>query len=85
MAVFWPPRDLVIMACPAKLAIYDVCHQYIVCTRAHRETNFRVANIAFEADAVKPVWKDYRPHALFFCPFVEYYISVFGTGGRRYQ
>ena len=72
-----PPSVSVVMASAAKLSFPDVCHEYIVGTGAHFETDFTVAYIAFEADAVKPVRKDHRAHSSFFRSLVEYYITIF--------
>ena len=55
IAFLWPPGDLVVMASAAEFSILDVCHVYIVRSGAHLETDFSVAYIAFEADAMKPV------------------------------
>jgi len=71
------------MASAAEFSILDVCHVYIVSTSAHLETDFSVAYIAFEADAMEPVRKDHRTHPGFFSPLVEYYIPVFGKDGGR--
>ena len=68
------------MAGAAELSILDVFHVYIVGTRTHLETDFGVAYIAFEADAMKPVRKYHRTHPGFFSSLVDYYIPVFGTG-----
>ena len=66
------------MASTAVFSILDICHVYIVSTSAHPETDFSVAYIAFEADAMKPVRKDHRTHAGYFSSLVEYYVPVFG-------
>lgn len=83
MAVLRSPSDLVVMASAAEFSVYDVRHEYIVGTSAHRETDFGVAYIAFVADAMKPVRKDHRTHSCFFRSIVKHYIAVFGTDGRR--
>lgn len=80
IAFLRPPGVSVVMAGAAEFSILDICHGYIVGTRAHLETDFSVTYIAFEADAMKPVRKDNRAHPGFFCPLVEYYVPVFGTG-----
>jgi len=43
------------MASATEFSILDVCHVYVVRSSAHLETDFSVAYIAFEADAMKPV------------------------------
>jgi hypothetical protein len=71
------------MASAAELAIYDVCHDYFVGASAHFEPYFGMTYIAFEADAMKPMRKDYRAHAFFFRSVVENNISIFGIGAKR--
>jgi hypothetical protein len=82
IAVFRPPRDLVVMARAAKLSIYDICHEHIVGAGAHLEADLGVANRAVVADAMEPVRENHRTHACFFRPFVEYHIAILGMGGR---
>lgn len=83
MTVLRSPGDLVVMASAAKFSSYDVRHEYIVGTRTHLEPDFGVAYITSEADAMKPVRKDYRTHPFFFRALVEHHIPVFGSDGRR--
>jgi hypothetical protein len=75
------PRDLAVVAHPAELAVDDLLHGDHVGTGAHAETQFRVAHLAAEADAVEPVREDDGPHALGLGPMVEHDVAV--LGGRR--
>lgn len=61
-AVLWAPCYFIVMAGAAEFSIQDVCHEYIVGSCAHSETDFSVAYIAFEANAMKPVREDYRTY-----------------------
>ena len=70
VAIRRPPCDLVVMAHAAKLAIDDVGHQHIVAPSAHLEAKFGMADFAAKADSMKPMRKNHRPHALFFCALV---------------
>lgn len=83
LTVLRSPGDLVVMACAAKLSIYDICHEHIVGTSAHLEPDLSVAYRAVEADAMEPVREDHWTHACFSRPFIEYHIAEFGMGGRR--
>jgi hypothetical protein len=70
------------MASAAEFSIFDVFHVYIVGSGAHLESDFSVANIAFEANAMIPVRKDHRTHSGFFRSLVEYYVTVFREDSR---
>jgi hypothetical protein len=51
----------------------------------HRSTDHQitVADLAAKTDAMKPVWKHYRPHASIFRKFVDDDITVFGLRSIR--
>ena len=83
MAILRPPSDFIIMASATEFSIYDVRHQYIVGSSTHCESDFGVAYIAFEPNAMKPVRKDNRTHSGFFRSLIEHHISVFSVGWRQ--
>jgi len=83
IAILRSPSNLVVMANATELSSLDVSHMYIVSSSTHRKTYFGVANIAFEAYAMKPMRKDHWTQPCFFRPIVKHYIAVFGIYGRR--
>ncbi len=81
MTIERAPRNLAVVAFPAKLAIHNCSHRDIVTASAHFE-NIRMAHITGKPDSMKPVRENYRPHSLLFSSIVNYYISIFTMGHR---
>src|SRR4030065_845167 len=82
IAALRPPGDSVIVAHAAEFAVDDFRHEHIVSAGAHFETEFRMADLAAEADAMKPVREDHRPHAFLLRTLVEHHVPVFGPKGK---
>ena len=83
MAILRSPSDLVVVACTAEFPLEDACHSYIIGASAHFETDFGVAYVAFETNAMKPVGENYRTHPRFFRSFVKYNIPILSLCWRR--
>lgn len=83
LAILRTPGDFVVMTHTAEPAFNDVCHENVVGACAHLESDFGMTHPATEADAMEPVREDHRAHASLFRTLVDYYISVFGSGGKR--
>lgn len=83
LAVFDRPCDIAIVAGTAVLTINDLDHVYFIRTGLECEAQITVADLAAKTDAMKPVWKHYRPHASIFREFVDDDIAVFGLGSIR--
>src|SRR4030065_1219249 len=64
IAALRPPGDSVLVARAAEFAVDDFRHEHIVSAGAHFETEFRMADFTAEADAMKQVREDHRPHTL---------------------
>jgi len=71
------------MTLAAKFPVYDIRHENVVGPGSHFKANFCVTHFALKTNAMKPMRKNYRAHAVFFRPIVKYHIAVFGTRQRR--
>ena len=88
IAVFKPPRHLVIMTHAAELALGEICHGDIVGAGAHFECELVMAHLATEANAVKPMGKNHWAHTSLVGMVVEHDVAVFrrrprGRGQRE--
>lgn len=85
VAIFDAPRDIVIVADAAEFPFDDVLHRDQIGACAHLETEFEMAYLATEADAVEPVGEDHRAHAVLLGLMVEHHVRIFGMRRRRRQ
>lgn len=76
------PGDVAVVTGPAKTPFDDIRHLEVVAADAHFESEFGVAHLAAEADAMKPVGEYHRSHALLFRPAIENHIGIL-CGNRR--
>ena len=76
IAVLRRPGNIVVVAGTTELAIDDVGHCDRIPPRLHLESQFSMTDLAAEPDAVKPVGKDYRPHAIFLRLAIDHHISI---------
>jgi len=72
------PGDVAVVAGAAILAIDDLQHIYLVSAGPEFETQIRVADLAAEPDAMKPVREHDRPHTGLVRIIVHYYVTEFG-------
>jgi hypothetical protein len=78
------PGYFSVVTLATKLTINDCSHRYVVATSSHFK-NIRVAYIAGETNAMKPMGKYHRPHTFLFSPVVDYHVSIFAMGHRHCQ
>ncbi|MDP3514016.1 MAG: hypothetical protein Q8S20_14850 [Sulfuritalea sp.] len=84
VALVGRPGNLAVVTCAAKTSLDNIRHLEIIAANAHLESKLGVAHLASEADAVKPVRENYRPHTFLFGPTIQHDISIFGCGRRCY-
>lgn len=66
VAVFHGPRDGPVVAHTAKTAFHDVVHLHLIGSGAHLEAELEMADLAAEANAMKPVRENNRAHSFLF-------------------
>jgi hypothetical protein len=77
IAILGRPGNIVVVASAAKAAIDDVRHGNDVRSGAHLESQFSMTDFATKTDAMKPVGKNHRPHAAFFCLTIDNDVTIF--------
>ena len=78
IAAFDGPGYLSVMASAAVLTVDDFQHVDLVAARFHLESKIGMADLASEADAMKPVRKYDRAHTRSLRVIVDQYIAVLG-------
>src|SRR5574341_506855 len=76
VAAFRAPGDVAVVAHAAEPAFDDIAHAHVVRARAHLESQFLMAHLAAEPDAVEPVREHDRAHAALVGIAVEQYVAI---------
>jgi hypothetical protein len=77
------PGNVAIVTGATEASVDDIRHREVITANAHLESEFGVANLATEADAVKPMRKYHRAHAFLLRTTVEDHVGIFCRDGRH--
>jgi len=78
IAAFDGPGYFSVMASATILTVDNFQHIDLIAARFHLESKICMADLASEADAMKPVRKNDRAHACSLRVIIDQYIAVFG-------